>query len=283
MPCGKCAQCAKKVQNDWYIRIFEESKNWDSSYFFTLTYNEESVPYVTNDNGDKFNTVCRDDVQKFMKRLRKHLYLCHGDSYRIKFFLCSEYGPKTNRPHYHGIIFNITADDVHFIEESWQNGFVNVSRVRGAGSFRYVSKYCSKPSVLRYELTHPVEKTFRLMSKGLGKSYCDDSQNRAFHISDIFGHHYYFANGFKYGLPRYYCNHLFDNMQQLEYKRKRLYQETKEWRFRFTSMHKLDGVNVRLSSPFQLKQLEDYNAIIEHRSDANDLALFNKFVSKSKF
>lgn len=218
-----------------------------------------------------------------MKRLRKHLYSSHGDSYRIKFFLCSEYGPQTNRPHYHGIIFNITADDVHFIEDSWHNGFVNVSRVRGAGSFRYVSKYCSKPSVLRYELTHPVEKTFRLMSKGLGRSYCDDSQNRDFHTSDVFEHHYYFANGFKYGLPRYYCTHLFDNMQQLEYKRKRLYQETKEWRFRFSSMYKLDGVNVRLSSPFQLQQLESYNLGVERRSDANDLALFNKFMSKSKF
>lgn len=121
------------------------------------------------------------------------------------------------------------------------------------------------------------------MSKGLGKSYCEDSQNRAFHTSDVFGHHFYFANGFKYGLPRYYCNHLFDNIQQLEYKRKRLFQETKEWRFRFTSREHLGGVYVYMCSPFQLKQLESYNAIIEHRSDANDLALFNKFMSKSIF
>ena len=222
-------------------------------------------------------------MQRFIKRLRKHLYLAKGNSYRIKFFLCSEYGPKTNRPHYHGIIFNITDADVSFIEKCWQNGFVNFSKVRGAGSFRYVSKYCSKPSVLRYELTHPVEKTFRLMSKGLGLSYCSDRQNREFHLSDIYGHHYYFANGFKYGLPRYYCNHLFDHMQQLEYKRKRLIQETKEWRFRFTSCCRLNGVNVYSINPFRLQELESYNAINEHRSDANDLALFNKFMSNSIF
>lgn len=121
------------------------------------------------------------------------------------------------------------------------------------------------------------------MSKGLGLSYCSDRQNREFHLSDIFGHHYYYANGFKYGLPRYYCNHLFDHMQQLEYKRKRLMQEIKEWRFRFTSLRKIDGVYVRYSTPFQLQQLESYNAGVDCRSDANDLALFNKFMSKSIF
>lgn len=60
-------------------------------------------------------------------------------------------------------------------------------------------------------------------------------------------------------------------------------QETKEWRFRFTSRCKLNGVNICCSTPFQLKQIEEYNAIIEHLSDANDLALFNKFMSKSIF
>lgn len=121
------------------------------------------------------------------------------------------------------------------------------------------------------------------MSKGLGLSYCSDRQNREFHLSDIYEHHYYYANGFKYGLPRYYCNHLFDNMQQLEYKRKRLMQETKEWRFRFTSRCKLNGVSICCSTPFQLKQIEEYNAIVAHRSDATDLALFNKFMFKSIF
>lgn len=121
------------------------------------------------------------------------------------------------------------------------------------------------------------------MSKGLGLSYCSDRQNREFHLSDIFGHHYYYANGFKYGLPRYYCNHLFDNIQQLEYKRKRLMQETKEWRFRFASFEKLAGVNVYSINPFRLQELESYNAINENRSDLNDLALFNKFMSKSIF
>lgn len=277
-------QCAKKIQNDWYIRINEESKNWLSSLFVTLTYNEESVPITTDDKGNIYRSVCRDDIQLFMKRLRKACCAKYGDDFRLKYFMCSEYGPKTFRPHYHGIIFNLTKNDITLIEKSWNLGFVSCSVCRTAGSFRYVSKYCSKPAVLKYENFAPVERTFRLVSHGLGKSYADDSEVRKFHLSDIYGHHYYFAGGFKYGLPRYLCGKLFTNQQQLEYKRLKELDELKQWRFRFSSYSQLDGRTICESTPFQLAKAQQEDYIKNYmQSCGDDLVYYQKFMSNSIF
>lgn len=250
----------------------------------TLTYNEENVPLSEDDKGNIYRSVCRDDIQLWMKRLRKALCSKYGNDFRIKYFMCSEYGPKTFRPHYHGILFGLTSSDIAIIEKTWNLGFVSVSPVKGAGSFRYVSKYCAKPDVLKYEKQAPVEKTFRLVSQGLGKSYCIDEQNRQFHLSDIYGHHYYFAGGFKYGLPRYYTLKLFTNMENLEYKRLKALDELKKWRFRFGSYTELDGRKILDLTPeqFKLSQEEDY---IKNwmQSDGDTLALYRKFMSKSIF
>ncbi len=248
-----------------------------------MTYNEESVPHTTDDAGKVYNSVCREDIQKFMKRLRKSLCARYGKEFRVKYFICSEYGPKTLRPHYHGVIFGLSDSDIPLVNSSWSLGFTKIEVIRGAGSFRYVSKYCSKPSVLRYELTAPVEKTFRLVSQGLGKSYCLNPEVKKFHTSDIFGHHYYFSNGFKYGLPRYFTTKLFTNQQNLEYKRLKELQAVKDWRFRFGSYVTLDNRRILVSTPFQLAQSREADYIANHQSDGNDMFLFKKFMSKSIF
>ena len=219
-----------------------------------------------------------------MKRLRKAMCSKYGKDFRLKYFMCSEYGPKTFSPHYHGILFGLNSSDITSIEKSWNLGFVSVSPVRSAGSFRYVSKYCAKPAVLKFENDAPVERTFRLVSHGLGKSYADDPQNRNFHLSDIFGHHYYFAGGYKYGLPRYLCQKLYTNQQILEYKRLKELDAIKQWRFRFSSGVMLDGRYIQDSTPFQLQQAREGDYIANHmQSDGDTLALYRKFMSKSIF
>jgi len=45
VPCGHCLECLRNYQNDWSNRMNEEMKaNDGKAVFFTLTYNEESVP-----------------------------------------------------------------------------------------------------------------------------------------------------------------------------------------------------------------------------------------------
>lgn len=44
VPCGKCAECLKKRQNDVMCRCYAEGKNAKSMHFLTMTYKEEELP-----------------------------------------------------------------------------------------------------------------------------------------------------------------------------------------------------------------------------------------------
>ena len=59
--------------------------------FITLTYNDQYLPAN--------NSLVPRDLQLFFKRLRKVL------DCKIRYLACGEYGEKTERPHYHAIIF----------------------------------------------------------------------------------------------------------------------------------------------------------------------------------
>lgn len=178
----------------------------------------------------EFHSVCRKDVQGWLKRGRSALSYKHPDifgfnvnprlkqsfEYRgatysypsssltptVKYFITSEYGPKTERPHYHGVMFGITYDEFKdSFAADWENRFghcVFSSLRPSGGAMLYVSKYCSKGLYehrycrknfyyssgstyfsKRYEdclvdfgLDCPmVTPTFRLFSKGLGAAY----------------------------------------------------------------------------------------------------------------
>jgi hypothetical protein len=67
-----------------------------------------------------------EDIQKFMKRLRKNEQgtntIVHPRTKKkynpIRHFYCGEYGEKTNRPHWHALLFNYDFDDKEIIGES---------------------------------------------------------------------------------------------------------------------------------------------------------------------
>lgn len=111
IPCGKCRGCRLDYSHEWANRLMLELQYHDSAYFVTLTYNPEHVPksyYPHPETGEAIEslTLCKRDVQLFMKRLRK----AFPDD-KIRFYLCGEYGPKTFRPHYHAIIFGLHLTD----------------------------------------------------------------------------------------------------------------------------------------------------------------------------
>lgn len=145
--------------------------------------------YVHPDNievGIPVPTVCKSDVQSWLKRLREQYAFEHdGDRLEFKYFICSEYGPSTFRPHYHAIIFcDLSVRDFNkYFVYPWRDTYGNVKwkfrpikfRARnGVGDvMAYVAKYCSKPSFAEnpYVNCHIIEKPFRLISKGVGIIY----------------------------------------------------------------------------------------------------------------
>lgn len=101
VPCGKCPSCLSDKARDWSNRCLMELQSSKCAVFVTLTYNDFHLPI-----GDNGPSLCVEDCQKFMKRLRKFF-----PDKRIRFLLSGEYGSKTQRPHYHAILFGLHLSD----------------------------------------------------------------------------------------------------------------------------------------------------------------------------
>lgn len=200
VPCGKCEACIKRKQSQWFVRLKMESETSDYVHFVTLTYDDEHLPANLS--------VSKYDVQCYHKRLREALGSRSKD---FKYFLTSEYGPETHRPHYHAIYYGISPDDLHHIESSWQNGFVTFDQVTD-GRLRYVTGYIIE------KLFVPTGRKplFNLISKGLGASYIE--RYRAWHSDAPIGARSYIPyHGHKYPMPRYYKERLYSAGQRSAY------------------------------------------------------------------
>lgn len=92
VPCGKCIECFKDTQNAWKIRLIEEFRDHLYVYFFTLTYNEDSVPFTILDDGTKVRHVSKTDIQLWIKRNRINYERTLSRKVDLKYFICSEYG-----------------------------------------------------------------------------------------------------------------------------------------------------------------------------------------------
>lgn len=156
VPCGHCFNCKSEKRLSWFIRLYYEWQrcidNNGLTFFLTLTYNNKKVPKINNDL-----IFSRKDVQNYIKRVRKQLCteLPSFDwKHNLKYFVSSEYGGKTHRPHYHILWFipfpcySYRVADI--LSNCWlKNGFTKFgSRNRGVvdsvGGLHYCAKYVCK-------------------------------------------------------------------------------------------------------------------------------------------
>lgn len=214
VPCGKCMACLVKKQRDWTFRIEQEVKYSSSAWFITLTYDEEHVPV---DEELMVPVVSKRDIQLFMKRFRKEISAL---GFTCRYFICAEYGPKTLRPHYHGILFDLPLSFGRtFLSDlllrTWQQGFITLAPVT-PGRCRYVAKYCSSFMFLPKYLQNERRKPFLLVSRkiGIGKSFVDRDPRvedlRRAPKSSVRG-----ENGNMQSLPRYVRQKLYDSEMSL--------------------------------------------------------------------
>lgn len=148
VPCGQCIGCKLDKSRQWAIRCVHESKTHVENCFITLTYDPEHLP-----DG---NTLVKDDLTKFFKRLRERIKY-EQPGREIRYFACGEYGEIGKRPHYHAIVFGYDFQDKEFIGGSgqnklytsdmlsdlWKYGFSTVGSV-SFDSAAYVARYCTK-------------------------------------------------------------------------------------------------------------------------------------------
>ncbi len=210
VPCGHCIKCLQRRQNAWAFRLEQELKVSTSAMFLTLTY--ENAPKSFNG----IDTLDKRDFQKFMKRLRKKLqYDNTVNKTKIKYYACGEYGDKTERPHYHAIVFNLPRPFEKFLLKAWKLGHIHIGTVTEASIF-YTTKYALKGLRRKKAWDYDElgrEPEFQLMSNGLGISYnkepiIDYLRTNGTELLTMQG-------GVKKTLPRYYIEKMFTDPTEL--------------------------------------------------------------------
>lgn len=221
LPCGQCITCRLEKSRRWAMRCVHEASLHDDNCFITLTYNSENLP---SDGG-----LDKSHFQKFMKRLRKRF-----PENKIRYFMCGEYGDKSNRPHYHAILFGFNFSDWVFatrsssghdvftsptLEKIWGLGFVTVGTVTfdsAAYVARYVVKKINGPLANQVDPDTGLKPYDRFDSltgeiKSVIPEYCAMSRRPGIahdwikkYSSDCYPKGFTTINGVKVGLPRYY-------------------------------------------------------------------------------
>ena len=132
--CGQCIACRITRREEWACRILLESKLHTESIFCTLTYDEEHYP--------QDGSLEKKEAQDFIKRLRFHYNKKYGK--KLRYFITGEYGDRTERAHYHAVIFGMTLEEAEkCIEISWKKGYTKFSELNPTRA-RYVARYTTK-------------------------------------------------------------------------------------------------------------------------------------------
>lgn len=198
VPCGKCPACLMRRAESWAFRLKMEAKQ-SPAKFLTMTYSDEFVPISPNG----LQTLRKEDYQKFFKRLRKQ------NNGKLRYYLCGEYGGRTQRPHYHCILFGLDGrlgNNPLRLENVWKVGRIHIGDV-GLASIRYVSGY-----ILKAGLDSSVEGDDRLaefssMSKNIGLSYLTERMIE-YHVENMLNV-VVRPGGHLMSLPRYYSDRIF--------------------------------------------------------------------------
>lgn len=249
-PCGQCTNCRLNYARQWSIRLtHEQSYYGENCCVITLTYDNKFLPA----NG----SLCKEDFQKFMKRLRKH---CGSNS--IRYFCAGEYGGKFGRAHMHCILFGIPVDSevfrnrhIHYEDgkpcgwhadmDAWRDpdtneyiGKVHIAPFSKELSF-YVTGYILKKVKGKFAKEFYSEfgiiPEFVLMSRkpGIGERYVRTH-------SDYYRTHQYVTQGrSKYPLPRYYLDKAGVKSRALEAMKR----EKERWE-EFKSKYERQGMSI---------------------------------------
>ena len=261
IPCGKCQSCRLDYSKEWMQRCMLEQKLWAYNEMITLTYDEEHLPKqiganikendVNFETGEinpetKFKevpTLKKDDVQKFLKRLRRYWQYNYGQD-NIRFYMCGEYGDQKGRPHYHLLMFNFEVHDKEFykyskkgfkmyhsqvIEDLWGKGHIELNEVN-AETCAYVARYIMKKqkggnAKELAELKGQVPEYTNCSRKpGIGGNYFEEHKEQIYSSDKIYINT---GKGLDTALPSKYFDRLYDAeehdlMEKIKARRKEL-------------------------------------------------------------
>jgi len=237
--CGRCPACKQNRINGWVCRLERHARHAESAHFITLTYADGQCTKTPNG----LLTLDYTHIQHFFKTLRnlqnadykkrsaefkRHTKRNPGNNFRppekpkkFSYYVAGEYGSKTNRPHYHLIMFDAKLELIH---KSWYignqgrripRGNVHSGNITG-GSIRYTLKYISKPSRLPLFYGDDRKPESSHMSKGIGKDYIT-KQIIQWHKADLLNRYYVpNAGGVQTTMPRYYADKIYTLAEKIQ-------------------------------------------------------------------
>lgn len=213
VPCGDCDSCVYDYGDQWTLRVLYEVRDClrmnGDVVFITLTYDNYHLPYF-HPCGKSVCCFSYDHIKVFMRELRRTL----GNSDDLRFFITGEYGDKTLRSHYHGLLFfppslsilvqrmfprcSKTQAFKNFIQEHWPYGLCRWSKaeskggpgifVKSSSAGVYVSKYVSKCVSFRSDVKDiffrqfgvDFKKPYSYFRKKYYRNFCRHFQSRYF-------------------------------------------------------------------------------------------------------
>lgn len=266
IPCGHCKDCDEVFQASWSFRLRVELEHlalqgWQIA-FATLTYKDLCLPHMPPcvfKEKIKYKSVqcfSRTDATSFIHSLRSWLwrdYHLEGQ-FRLRYFLCSEFGADTKRSHYHLVLAFPSFVDarkvfrkVHMLWEPKghvfpryfeggrdSHGYTHKPFVVSSPSAaaRYIAKYTTKDlyyfehlqandlSFSDFNTKMDVYKDcrqFHLGSRSLGAAILEELSDEQKMRMLKFGYSFMGDHKF-YTLPVYFKNKLiFDNVYQYRY------------------------------------------------------------------
>lgn len=185
VPCGKCINCLKSRRAEWAFRLRSEFINSECAFFVTLSEDDKHL-----------HALNKSDLQKLFKCMRKA-------GYKFTYYAIGEYGSKKGRPHYHIMFFfkhDVESYDfMQYISKYWHMGNVEVSECNFV-RIEYITHYHIRPK--NPKNAQFSERTFQLMSKGIGLQFITPERLAYFKLSDDNVVNDVFGN--RVNLPRYY-------------------------------------------------------------------------------
>lgn len=183
VPCGKCADCLSKKQNEVAALSVLEANAATSLFFFTFTYDDKHLPIAVSELDEsgsptlvgftRFGDMpdspaftpndvrqidglcyaaspCREDIKITLKRFRSIWKRHYPDvPLDFRYLVFSELGEMYGRPHFHGLFYSLTRQQAYKLRDIWENnfGYVDCKEIRPCADlsdYTAVSKYVSK-------------------------------------------------------------------------------------------------------------------------------------------
>lgn len=197
VPCGRCITCKIRRTKEWSLRLAMESTQWKDIQFVTLTFSNDYV-YTENPlTGELKESLFVEDIQYYIKRVRSMLHR-EGFYSPIKYFAVGEYGPKTQRPHYHLLVFGVPDNFVYVLRDCWKYGFTCIKPFVPQ-QCNYVAGYIQKKlygpdSKYLYQGINP---PFNTQSQHLGEKWFFDNKN----LDNILHNGFVMFQGYKHAIP----------------------------------------------------------------------------------